>query len=81
MIKGIPVRENRNGRSPCAGNTCHPFSLVTTTMTQTADIEVSRGNAKLASGVFLFLGIPLFLNYVGEALGPPRLPDVAQPCR
>ena len=40
-------------------------------MTQIADIEVSRGNAKLASGVLLFLGILLFLNY-----GVARLSDL-----
>jgi hypothetical protein len=32
-------------------------------MTRIADIEVSRGNAKLVCGVLLFLGILLFLNY------------------
>jgi hypothetical protein len=40
-------------------------------MTQIADIEVPRGNAKLASGVLLFLGILLFLNY-----GLARLSDL-----
>lgn len=45
--------------------------LVTTAMTQIADIEVSRGNAKLVSGVLLFLGILLFLNY-----GVARLTDL-----
>jgi len=43
-------------------------------MTQIADIEVSRGNAKLASGVLLLLGILLFLNYgvVVSSRPPPR---------
>ena len=40
-------------------------------MTQIADIEVSRGNAKVASGVLLLLGILLFLNY-----GVARLSDL-----
>jgi hypothetical protein len=40
-------------------------------MTQIADIEASRGNAKLASGVLLLLGILLFLNY-----GVARLSDL-----
>ena len=40
-------------------------------MTQAADIGVSRGNAKLAGGVLLFLGILLFLNY-----GVARLSDL-----
>jgi hypothetical protein len=40
-------------------------------MTQIADIEVSRGNAKLASGILLLLGILLFLNY-----GVARLSDL-----
>ena len=40
-------------------------------MTQIADIEVSRGNAKLASGVLFLLGILLFLNY-----GVARLTDL-----
>src|SRR5512143_321222 len=40
-------------------------------MTQIANIEVSRGNVKLASGVLLFLGILLFLNY-----GAARLSDL-----
>lgn len=39
------------------------YFLVTTAMTQIADIEVSRGNAKPASGILLLLGILLFLNY------------------
>ena len=45
--------------------------LVTTAMTQIAGIEVSRGNAKFVSGVLLFLGILLFLNY-----GVARLTDL-----
>lgn len=40
-------------------------------MTQSADIEVSRGNARLASGVLLLLGFLLFLNY-----GVARLTDL-----
>lgn len=40
-------------------------------MTQIADIEVSRGNAKLASGILLLLVILLFLNY-----GVARLSDL-----
>ena len=44
--------------------------LATTAMTQIADIA-SRGNARLASGVLLLLGILLFLNY-----GVARLTDL-----
>ena len=40
-------------------------------MTQIADIEVSRGRVKLATGIILFLGILLFLNY-----GVARLSDL-----
>jgi len=32
-------------------------------MTQTADIEVSRGNAKLASGILLLLVVPFLLRH------------------
>src|SRR5512134_3117176 len=40
-------------------------------MTQIADIEVSRGNAKVAGGILLLLVILLFLNY-----GVARLSDL-----
>ena len=40
-------------------------------MTQIADIEVSRGNARFVSGVLLLLGILFFLNY-----GVARLTDL-----
>ena len=53
------------------GQCLSSLSLVTTAMTRIADIEVSRGNAKLVSGVLLFLGILLFLNY-----GVARLSDL-----
>jgi hypothetical protein len=53
------------------GRCLSSLSPVATATTQIEDIAVSRGSAKFATGIILFLGILLFLNY-----GVARLSDL-----